>query len=138
MWGVSMVPTTFLSIEEETYEEFDYYLKNAGILLSEYALKLQIFRPEPVVTVGIYGANEEYCLVAQAVPRPTPGVISQLKEILDKLRKYAPEKLRPKVILGLYIDIIYPGLEEEARKENIWLIKSNKELVPLKEVLQKL
>jgi hypothetical protein len=125
------------AIEEDAQETVKYYLDKEGITIPELS-NLRITIDNTVVEIDVYGANDEYCVIGEATGSLGQKKFKQLENAIETLKKYAPEKLRPKIIRVLYTEKINPGQEERARKENIWLIKAGKELVPLKEVLQKL
>lgn len=125
------------AIEEDAQETVKYYLDKEGITIPELS-NLRITIDNTVVEIDVYGANDEYCVIGEATGSLGQKKFKQLENAIETLKKYAPEKLRPKIIRVLYTEKINPGQEERARNENIWLIKAGKELVPLKEVLQKL
>jgi len=153
------------AIEYHATRAFLERLKRSGIILSEISTHFQIAKDRKeessiydakVVEVDIYGVNEKYCLIGKVSLYITLTEIEKLKEEVEILRKYAPEKLRPKIILGLYGVKIFKDAEEEARKNNIWLIRvdyerdeddeenlrsrqtEEEEIVPLTEILQNL
>jgi exonuclease VII large subunit len=125
------------AIEEDAQEVIKYYLNKEGIIISMLS-NLQVAKDGIATEIDVYGANEEYCVIGEATVNLTDNKFDQLEDAIKNLKKYAPEKLRPKIIRVLFADRVYPEAIERARKENIWLIKAGKELVPLKEVLQKL
>jgi hypothetical protein len=125
------------AIEEDAQEVIKYYLNKEGIIISELS-NIQVAKDGIATEIDVYGANEEYCVLGEATVNLTDNKFDQLEDAIKNLKKYAPEKLRPKIIRVLFADRVYPEAIERARKENIWLIKAGKELVPLKEVLQKL
>ena len=125
------------AIEEDAQETVKYYLDKEGITIPELS-NLRITIDNTVVEIDVYGANDEYCVIGEATGSLGQKKFKQLENAIETLKKYAPEKLRPKIIRVLYTEKINPGQEERAKNENIWLIKAGKELVPLKEVLQKL
>jgi len=125
------------TVEEEARDTIKYYLNKEGITISELS-NLQITKDGIATEIDVYGANEEYCVIGEATVNLTSHKFDQLEDAIKNLKKYAPEKLRPKIIRVVFADRIYSGAEERARNENIWFIKMGKELVPLKEVLQKL
>jgi hypothetical protein len=125
------------AIEEDAQEVIKYYLNKEGIIISMLS-NLQVAKDGIATEIDVYGANEEYCVIGEATVNLTDNKFDQLEDAIKNLKKYAPEKLRPKIIRVLFADRVYPEAIERAKNENIWLIKAGKELVPLKEVLQKL
>jgi len=125
------------TVEEEARDTIKYYLNKEGITISELS-NLQITKDGIATEIDVYGANDEYCVIGEATVNLTSHKFDQLEDAIKNLKKYAPEKLRPKIIRVVFADRIYSGAEERARNENIWFIKMGKELVSLKEVLQKL
>ncbi len=65
-------------------------------------------------------------MVGEATVRGGAGLVDELLEKLEKLKKY-PDRLRRKIILVIYVSLPMVELVEKAKERNIWLLKATQE-----------
>ena len=120
------IERTSLTLEEEAREVIGYRLRRSGV-----QVKLEpLVKPE--LEINIYGATGDICVVGEVSTRAGVRVVSSLDKKVDELQRRYPEYLRPKVIKVIYVLWATEEAIEEAKRRNIWLIKSTEELTPLK------
>ena len=119
-----------VDIEEEARAFIKHRLEEKGIRIEIDALNL------PEAEINIYGANKEVCVIGEATIRAGTKILDEIMKKYKLLKTKYPHYLRDKVILVLYVLIPLPGLIEEAKKRNIWVLKATKEYVPLDKVLK--
>ena len=119
-----------VDIEEEARSFVEYRLKEKGIKIRIDMLRL------PEAEINIYGANKDICVIGEASIRAGKKILEELLKKYKLLKTKYPGYLREKVLLVLYVLLPMPELIEEAKKQNIWMLKSTKEYVPLERVLE--
>jgi len=112
-----------LTIEDESREVLNYMLKQKNIDIT-----VDRFEIEGKVEIDIYGCNEDLCVIGECKTRAGIKVLEDLENDMEKLKMYAPEKIKKGVIKFIYAISITPDLVEEAKKQGVWIMKGQKEL----------
>ncbi len=83
----------------------------------------------PDLELNLYGASSEVCIVGESSVRAGAGLIDELLEKIDTLRRNHPDKLRGKVIPVIYTSLPMPELTERAADKNIWVLRATEDVV---------
>jgi len=83
----------------------------------------------PDLELNLYGASDEVCIVGEASVRAGAGLIDELLDKIDTLRRNHPDKLKGKVIPVIYTSLPMPELTERAAEKNIWVLKATEDIV---------
>ena len=82
--------------------------------------------------VNIYGAVGDLCVVGEASVRLGKTLVDELLRKIQLIRKQKPELIKPRIIKVIYTDYATPDSIEHARENNVWILKWDKDLTPLK------
>ena len=115
-----------ITIEEESLDVIKHRLKSE--LGLDIALN-RIFIDDR--EIDIYGATHDICIIGEATVRLGLGLIDELEEKIDFIKRRKPELLRPKLIKVIYTDYAIPSALEEAKRRKIWVLKWSGDLTPM-------
>ncbi len=110
-----------VDVEDEARSFVRHRLGEMGLSLELGSLTL------PDLEVNLYGVSEDVCLIGEATVRGGAGLVDELLEKLEKLKKKHPDRLRRKTILVIYASLPTVELVEKAKERNIWLLKATQE-----------
>ena len=110
-----------LDIEDEAKSIVKHKLRELGVSLELTSLSL------PGLEVNVYGASGDVCAIGEAAVRAGAGLAKELLRKFDKLKRDHPDRLRKKNILLIYVCLPTPELVEEAKENNVWLLKATEE-----------
>ena len=82
--------------------------------------------------VNIYGATEDLCVIGEATVRLGVNLVYELLDKIELIRSKRPDLLRKRIIKVIYTDYAVPEAVEAARNNNIWVMRWEKDLTPLK------
>jgi len=82
--------------------------------------------------VNIYGATEDLCVIGEATVRLGVNLVYELLDEIELIRSKRPDLLRKRIIKVIYTDYAVPEAVEAARNNNIWVMRWEKDLTPLK------
>jgi hypothetical protein len=82
--------------------------------------------------VNIYGATEDLCVIGEATVRLRVNLVYELLNKIELIRSKRPDLLRKRIIKVIYTDYAVPEAVEAARNNNIWVMRWEKDLTPLK------
>lgn len=82
--------------------------------------------------VNIYGATEDLCVIGEATVRLGVNLVYELLNKIELIRSKRPDLLRKRIIKVIYTDYAVPEAVEAARNNNIWVMRWEKDLTPLK------
>jgi len=82
--------------------------------------------------VNIYGATEDLCVIGEATVRLGVNLVYELLDKIELIRSKRPDLLRKRIIKVIYTDYAIPEAVEAARNNNIWVMRWEKDLTPLK------
>ena len=82
--------------------------------------------------VNIYGATEDLCVIGEATVRLGVNLVYELLNKIELIRSKRPDLLRKRIIKVIYTDYAIPEAVEAARNNNIWVMRWEKDLTPLK------
>jgi len=107
-----------LEIEEEARIVIKHRLKEMGYEVEVTSLIL------PEVEVNVYGASDDLCVVGEARVRASSGVVDEIDEKVQVLKRLYPDKLRPKVLRVVYATLALPDLVARAEREGVWVLRA--------------
>jgi len=110
-----------VDVEDEARSFVGHRLREMGVGLDLTSLIL------PDLEVNLYGVSDDVCVVGEASVRAGAGLVDELLEKLEKLRRDYPDRLRKRVLLVLYVSLPMMELVERVKGENIWLLKATEE-----------
>lgn len=82
--------------------------------------------------VNIYGATGDLCVIGEATVRLGVNLVYELLNKIELIRSKRPDLLRKRIIKVIYTDYAVPEAVEAARNNNIWVMRWEKDLTPLK------
>lgn len=82
--------------------------------------------------VSIYGAAGDLCVIGEATVRLGVNLVYELLNKIELIRSKRPDLLRKRIIKVIYTDYAVPEAVEAARNNNIWVMRWEKDLTPLK------
>jgi hypothetical protein len=82
--------------------------------------------------VNIYGAAGDLCVIGEATVRLGVNLVYELLNKIELIRSKRPDLLRKRIIKVIYTDYAVPEAVEAARNNNIWVMRWEKDLTPLK------
>ncbi|WP_237558761.1 hypothetical protein [Candidatus Methanodesulfokora washburnensis] len=82
--------------------------------------------------VNIYGATGDLCVIGEATVRLGVNLVYELLDKIELIRSKRPDLLRKRIIKVIYTDYAIPEAVEAARNNNIWVMRWEKDLTPLK------
>ena len=80
--------------------------------------------------IDLYGASGDLCVVGEATVRLGRGLVEELDEKVELLRRARPDLLRPRVLKVIYTITATPEALEEARGRGVWVLRIDRDLVP--------
>jgi len=83
----------------------------------------------PDLELSLYGASYDVCVVGEASVRAGAGLIDELLEKIDTLKRNHPDKLSGKVMPVIYTSLPMPELAERVVEKNIWVLKAIEDIV---------
>jgi len=106
-----------ISVEEEALDVIRHRLKN------ELGLDVELRR----IFVGereinVYGALVDTCVIGEATVRLGTGLIQELEEKIEALKRMRPELIKPRIIKVIYTDYAPPSALELAKEHNVWIL----------------
>jgi hypothetical protein len=110
-----------VDVEDEARSFVGHRLREMGVGLELTSLIL------PDLEVNLYGVSDDVCVVGEASVRAGAGLVDELSEKLEKLRRDYPDRLRKRVVLVLYVSLPMVELVERVKRENLWLLKATEE-----------
>jgi regulator of replication initiation timing len=106
-----------ISVEEEGLDVIRHRLKNELGLDVELR---RIFVDER--EINIYGAKDDTCVLGEATVRLGTGLIQELEDKIEVLKRIRPELIKPKMIKVIYTDYAPPSAIELAKEHDIWVL----------------
>ena len=82
--------------------------------------------------INIYGANKDLCVIGEATVRLGINLVNELLDKVELIKRKRPDLLRKKIIKVIYTDYAVPEAVEAAKNNNIWILRWEKDLTPLK------
>jgi len=82
--------------------------------------------------INIYGANKDLCVIGEATVRLGTNLVDELLDKVELIKRKRSDLLRKKVIKVIYTDYAVPDAVEAAKNNNIWILRWEKDLTPLK------
>jgi len=116
-----------ISVEEEGLDVIKHRLKNELGLDIELG---RIFIDER--EINVYGAVGDMCIIGEATVRLGTGLIQELEEKIEALKRMKPELIKPKMMKVVYTDYAVPSALELAKKHDIWVLNWRSNLTPRK------
>jgi uncharacterized protein YoxC len=107
-----------LEIEEEARIVIKHRLREVGYEVEVTSLIL------PEVEVNIYGVSDDLCVVGEARVRASSGVIDEIDEKIEVLKRLYPNKLRPRILRVAYTTLALPDLIARAEREGVWVLRA--------------
>jgi len=106
-----------ISVEEEALDVIRHRLKN------ELGLDIKLRR----IFVGereinVYGALVDTCVIGEATVRLGTGLIQELEEKIEALKRMRPELIKPRIIKVIYTDYAPPSALELAKEHDVWVL----------------
>ncbi|MDW8033793.1 MAG: hypothetical protein RMI79_02400 [Nitrososphaerota archaeon] len=116
-----------ISVEEEGLDVIKNRLKK------ELGLEVELSR----IFIGdkeinIYGATGDTCVVGEATVRLGTGLIHELDEKIELLKRLKPDFIKPRMIKVVYTDYAIPSAIELARERNVWVLSWKGNITPRK------
>ncbi|BBE42797.1 hypothetical protein [Conexivisphaera calida] len=111
--------------EEESREVVSYRLRNDMGISMELS-NLRIDDRE----IDLYGASGDICVVGEATVRLGKGLVEELDEKVELMRRARPDLLRPRLVKVIYTLTATPEALDEAKKRGVWVLKIDRDLVP--------
>jgi predicted transcriptional regulator len=114
-----------ISVEEEALDVIRHRLKN------ELGLDVELRR----IFVGereinVYGALADTCVIGEATVRLGTGLIQELEEKIEALKRMRPELIKPRIIKVIYTDYASPSALELAKKQDVWVLNWRSDFTP--------
>ena len=81
----------------------------------------------PELELNVYGVSNNICIIGEATVRGGVNILEELMRKIELVRKKYPDKLRRNTIPLIYVCLPLPGLIEEARRRNIWVLKATQD-----------
>ena len=122
------IERTSLTLEEEALEVISHMLKAKGIEIKLERLIL------PRLEIDVYGCSNGLCVVGEATTRLGLRLIDELERKVRELSSRYPENLRRELIKVIYTMWTTPKAVDEARRKDIWVVKTTAELTPMKKL----
>ena len=110
-----------VDVEDEARSFVGYKLREMGVDLELTSLIL------PDLEVNLYGVSGDVCVLGEASVRAGAGIVDELLEKFERLRRDYPDRLRRRVVLVLYVSLPMVELVERVKEEKIWLLKATEE-----------
>ena len=110
-----------VDVEDEAMSFVGYKLREMGVDLELTSLIL------PDLEVNLYGVSGDVCVLGEASVRAGAGIVDELLEKFERLRRDYPDRLRRRVVLVLYVSLPMVELVERVKEEKIWLLKATEE-----------
>ena len=116
-----------LSLEEEARDVIAHRLKR------ELGVEVELERAfADGLEINVYGATEDLCIVGEVAVRLGPGLVEELLEKVEALRRRRPDLLRKKVLKVIYASVAIPQALQLAQENNVWVLKWDRDLTPMK------
>jgi len=112
-----------LDVEDEARIVVKSRLREMGYEVEVTSLTL------PEVEVNLYGASGDLCVIGEAKIRASSNAIDELNKKIELLKRFYPDKLRPKVLRAVYVSLAMPDLVERAEREGVWVLKATGDVV---------
>ena len=114
-----------ISVEEEALDVIRHRLKN------ELGLDVELRR----IFVGereinVYGVSADTCVIGEATVRLGTGLIQELEEKIEALKRMRPELIKPRIIKVIYTDYAFPSALELAKKQDLWVLNWKGDFTP--------
>ena len=82
--------------------------------------------------INVYGATEDLCIVGEVAVRLGPGLIKELLEKVEALKRKKSGLLRKKVLKLIYTNVAIPQALQVAQENNVWVLKWDRGLTSMK------
>jgi len=116
-----------LSLEDEARDVIAHRLKR------ELGVEVELERAfADGLEINVYGATEDLCIVGEVAVRLGPGLVEELLEKVEALRRRRPDLLRKKVLKVIYASVAIPQALQLAQENNVWVLKWDRDLTPMK------
>ena len=112
-----------LDVEDEARIVVKSRLREMGYEVEVTSLTL------PEVEVNLYGAGGDLCVIGEAKIRASSNAIDELNKKIELLKRLYPDKLKPKVLRAVYVNLAMLGLVKRAEKEGVWVLKATGDVV---------
>jgi DNA repair exonuclease SbcCD ATPase subunit len=106
-----------ISVEEEALDVIRHRLKNELGLDVELR---RVFVDER--EINVYGALVDTCVIGEATVRLGTGLIQELEEKIEALKRMRPELIKPRIIKVIYTDYAPPSALELAKEHDVWVL----------------
>ena len=116
-----------LSLEDEARDVIAHRLKR------ELGVEVELERAfADGLEINVYGATEDLCIVGEVAVRLGPGLIKELLEKVEALKRKKSGLLRKKVLKLIYTNVAIPQALQVAQENNVWVLKWDRDLTPMK------
>jgi len=116
-----------LSLEDEARNIIAYRLKQ------ELGIEVELERVSvDTMEINVYGATEDLCIVGEVAVRLGPGLIKELLEKVEALKRKKSGLLRKKVLKLIYTNVAIPQALQVAQENNVWVLKWDRDLTSMK------
>ena len=82
--------------------------------------------------IDIYGASDDICVVGEVAVRLGVGLIRELLDKVELLKRRRSDLLRRRLVKVIFTDYALPEAIEFAGRNNVWVLRRDKDLTPLK------
>jgi hypothetical protein len=107
-----------LSLEEEARGFIAWKLKEA---LGVEVVLDRVF--VDALEINVYGAVGDLCVVGEATVRLGLGLVEELLEEVEVLKRRKPELLRRRMLKVIYTDVAIPQALQLAKEKGVWALR---------------
>jgi hypothetical protein len=116
-----------LTVEEEAREIIRYRLRR------ELNIEVELGRAfVDSREINIYGVSDDLCVVGEATVRLGVGLVRELLDKVELLKRRRPDLLRRRLVKVIFTDYALPEAIELAERSNVWVLRWDRDLTPLR------
>jgi chromosome segregation ATPase len=116
-----------LAVEEEAREIIRYRLRR------ELNIEVELGRAfVDSREINIYGVSDDLCVVGEATVRLGVGLVRELLDKVELLKRRRPDLLRRRLVKVVFTDYALPEAIELAERNNVWVLRWDRDLTPLR------
>jgi hypothetical protein len=116
-----------LTVEEEAREIIRYRLRR------ELNIEVELGRAYvDSREINIYGVSDDLCVVGEATVRLGVGLVKELLDKVELLKRRRPDLLRRRLVKIIFTDYALPEAIELAERNNVWVLRWDRDLTPLR------
>jgi chromosome segregation ATPase len=116
-----------LTVEEEAREIIRYRLRR------ELNIEVELGRAfVDSREINIYGVSDDLCVVGEATVRLGVGLVRELLDKVELLKRRRPDLLRRRLVKVIFTDYALPEAIELAERNNVWVLRWDRDLTPLR------